>query len=68
MEVEGWVTSSWDPHQTQGPPRRVYELTADGETVLAHWTRDLEAWRSRIDRFLSAYRNRKKTGGTEVEE
>jgi len=68
MELEGWATSSWDPHQTQGPPRRVYRLTADGETVLSQWTRDLEQWRSRIDRFLSAYRNRRKAGDTEATE
>jgi poly-beta-hydroxybutyrate-responsive repressor len=58
MEVEGWVTSSWDPHQTQGPPRRVYSLTRKGEEVLVQWTSDLEHWRSRIDRFLRAYKRR----------
>ncbi|MGD8516817.1 MAG: helix-turn-helix transcriptional regulator, partial [Anaerolineae bacterium] len=26
MESEGWVISSWDEEQTQGPPRRVYHL------------------------------------------
>jgi len=63
MEVEGWVTSSWEPHQTQGPPRRVYSLTSEGEAVLVEWARDLELRRSRIDRFLRAYRENIATTG-----
>jgi poly-beta-hydroxybutyrate-responsive repressor len=59
MEIEGWVRSTWDEQQTQGPPRRVYRLSAAGEQVLEHWVRDLEQRRSRIDRFLRAHRRMK---------
>jgi DNA-binding PadR family transcriptional regulator len=59
MEDEGWVTSTWDQDQTQGPPRRVYELSGRGRTVLAQWAGDLEASKSRIERFLDAYRQGK---------
>ncbi|MGD8398432.1 MAG: PadR family transcriptional regulator, partial [Anaerolineae bacterium] len=31
MEGRGWVTSSWEEEQTQGPPRRVYRLTELGD-------------------------------------
>lgn len=34
MEDKGWVTSTWDEKETQGPPRRVYELTPAGREVL----------------------------------
>ena len=34
METQGWVTSTWDEEKTQGPPRRVYALTADGHKGL----------------------------------
>jgi PadR family transcriptional regulator PadR len=62
MELEGWVDSTWDELQTQGPPRRVYRLTGAGERVLEEWARDLKDWRLRIDRFLDAYRNREPAG------
>jgi PadR family transcriptional regulator, regulatory protein PadR len=34
METLEWIVSDWDADQTQGPPRRIYELTAQGEAVL----------------------------------
>jgi len=56
MEDRGWVTSTWDEEQTQGPPRRVYRLTADGDNALAQWVQDLEETRDLVDRFVMAYR------------
>jgi PadR family transcriptional regulator PadR len=55
MEEEGWVTSSWDEKQTQGPPRRVYRLTALGDEVLRWWTQDLQDTRRMIDHLLGTY-------------
>jgi DNA-binding PadR family transcriptional regulator len=57
MESSGWVSSTWDDQQTQGPPRRVYSLSAEGEGVLQGWVKDLEEGRTRIDRFLHAYKH-----------
>ena len=50
MEEMGWVTSAWDTEQAQGPPRRVYRLTAQGDQVLGGWVRvcDRHAGRSII--------------------
>lgn len=56
MEERGWVTSTWDEKETQGPPRRVYQITELGDTVLAQWAQDLEESRRRIDHLLSVYR------------
>jgi PadR family transcriptional regulator PadR len=55
METRGWVTSTWDDEKTQGPPRRVYRLTATGDQVLAWWTQDLRETRGMIDHLLVVY-------------
>lgn len=55
MEARGWVTSTWDTERTQGPPRRVYRLTAQGDEMLGGWMRDLRQTRGRIDHLLDAY-------------
>lgn len=48
MEDLEWITSDWDTGQTQGPPRRTYQLTPSGEEVLAQWREELEKTRSLI--------------------
>jgi PadR family transcriptional regulator PadR len=55
MEKEGWATSSWDEEQTQGPPRRVYRLTAVGDEMLRWWTQDLRETRGMIDHILGTH-------------
>lgn len=55
MEEQGWVTSTWDREQTQGPPRRVYRLTPQGDEVLRFWAQDLEETRRMVDHFLQRY-------------
>ncbi len=47
MEASGWVTSSWDLMGKQGPPRRVYRLSA-GNDILKDYVEDLE--RAQSDR------------------
>jgi PadR family transcriptional regulator PadR len=55
MEEKGWVVSSWEEEQTQGPPRRVYRLIAPGREVLGWWAQDLQETRRIIDSFLDRY-------------
>ncbi|MBN1248798.1 MAG: helix-turn-helix transcriptional regulator [Anaerolineae bacterium] len=55
MEDAGWVTSDWETEQTQGPPRRVYALTADGEAVLSGWVQYLRESRNAIDSLLDVF-------------
>jgi len=62
MEEKGWVASTWDEEQAQGPPRRVYRLTALGDEVLALWTQDLVESREKIDCLLEAYRRHMEEG------
>jgi poly-beta-hydroxybutyrate-responsive repressor len=52
MEDRGWVTSLWEEEQTQGPPRRVYNLTQLGDEVLNWWADDLHDTARIIDHFL----------------
>lgn len=42
-EMEGleWIQSNWDTDQTQGPPRRIYRLTTQGESALRNWQNEL---------------------------
>jgi DNA-binding PadR family transcriptional regulator len=56
MEAQGWVVSSWDTEETQGPPRRVYRLTASGDEALKWWTQDLAETRQMIDQMVVSYR------------
>jgi PadR family transcriptional regulator PadR len=62
MEEMGWVTSNWDEEQTQGPPRRVYEITTAGDDTLSLWTADLRETRSLIDHILAKYSQHMKEG------
>jgi len=62
MEEKAWITSTWDKKQTQGPPRRVYRLTAQGDEVLALWTQDLDGSKEKIDYLLGAYRRHMEEG------
>ncbi len=55
MESQGWIVSRWDREQTQGPPRRVYQLTPLGDEVLRYWIQDLQETRKLLDRFLQRY-------------
>lgn len=56
MEEQRLVTSVWDRVETQGPPRRVYRLTAAGDEMLASWVEHLEETRRGIDHLLVSYR------------
>ncbi len=56
MEERGWVSSTWDKDRTQGPPRRIYCLTALGNEMLAMSVKELKMTQDQISYFLNAYR------------
>jgi PadR family transcriptional regulator PadR len=62
MEEKGLVTSTWDEEQTQGPPRRVYHITALGDQVLALRVQDLEESGKRIDYLSRVYHRHMEEG------
>ena len=55
MEKENLVTSEWDTSASAGPPRRIYQLTNDGDAVLAAWVDDLKETVGLLQSFLGAY-------------
>ncbi len=54
MEEQGLVISHWET-EGPGPPRRVYQLTAQGDRYLAWWVADLRETKKMLERFLAAY-------------
>lgn len=62
MEEKGWVTSSWDEVDTQGPPRRVYRLTGLGNEALGWWITDLRETAQIIEHLLDSYERHMKEG------
>lgn len=55
MEEQGWVSSTWDEEDTQGPPRRVYVLTPMGQEVLRCCVAQLYDTRQVLEYFLLLY-------------
>ena len=55
MEEDGLVTSVWEEKESQGPPRRVYSLTASGNDALRGYLDDLKQTRERIDHLIQQY-------------
>jgi len=52
MEKLTWVQSDWRTDQTQGPPRRTYSLTPQGEEALTIWRGELYKTQSLISQLL----------------
>lgn len=55
MEGNGWV-ESYEGTISRGPRRRMYNLTLEGKTQLAHWMDDLQTTKDEITNLLTAYR------------
>jgi PadR family transcriptional regulator, regulatory protein PadR len=52
-EELGLVTSDWETEQTQGPPRRVYAITREGQGALARAKESLRETADRIESLLA---------------
>ena len=48
LERLEWIQSEWETDQTQGPPRRTYQLTEQGEVAVQYWVGEMERTRSLI--------------------
>lgn len=56
MEEQGWVTADWDVESGQGPPRKVHQLTAEGEAALDMWSTEVQELQEMLQKFTSRYR------------
>lgn len=50
LEVEGLITSRWETGE--GPARRIYSITPEGEIVRRELINYIKGMRERIDKFL----------------
>jgi DNA-binding PadR family transcriptional regulator len=55
LEAAGLVSSSWDEEKSLGPQRRMYTITAQGESVLAEWMQILRRRRQELEALEAAY-------------
>lgn len=53
MEELEWIQSDMDNDQTQGPPRRNYRLTIQGEEALKFWQQELSKSNNLISDLLT---------------
>jgi poly-beta-hydroxybutyrate-responsive repressor len=58
MEEEGLVSSQWDTQGT-GPAKRMYQITTDGEEILASWVDYMERQANDLMEFIKLYREAK---------
>jgi poly-beta-hydroxybutyrate-responsive repressor len=64
LERDGCISSWWNPAE-QGPPRRLYALTANGNEALRKWSEALDLYRANLEMFFALYerRNERTTTG-----
>ena len=57
LERDGCISSWWNPAE-QGPPRRLYALTPQGNAALRRWSEALEQYRANLESFFALYHRR----------
>lgn len=55
LEEQGMVVSRREAEESAGPPRRVYELTEEGDAYLHAWVEELRHTDRLLHRFFDAY-------------
>jgi len=49
----GWIATTWQESRS-GPPRRYYQLTADGKHALARFRAQWDAFSAAVDRIVGS--------------
>lgn len=57
LERDGYISSWWDPKE-QGPARRFYALTENGNSALQLWSEVLDQYRTNLETFFALYEHR----------
>lgn len=55
MEENGWVQSEWHTEEA-GPAKRIYQLTAEGEKILAFWIDYMDNHSKKLDNFIKMFK------------
>ena len=63
MEARAWVGAEWDTESTQGPPRKVYQVTEVGLAALDAWSLEIQELRRNLESFLTLYQGLKSSSG-----
>jgi PadR family transcriptional regulator PadR len=58
MEENGLVQSQWET-EGSGPAKRMYQLSEEGQTVLAFWIEYMEKQAGKLLNFVKIYRGQK---------
>ncbi len=61
MEKDGMVSSCWDTSEG-GPARRMYSITAAGESYLKYWADSLSQYQKMMDTFFRLYTGTDRSG------
>jgi PadR family transcriptional regulator, regulatory protein PadR len=61
MEDHGWVLSEWKTDEG-GPAKRIYQLTNEGDEVLASWISYMERQAKKMLVFIKMYQDLVKNG------
>lgn len=54
LEKESLVTSKWDT-ESDGPAKRIYSITEDGEQYLDMWANSLSEYQNLLNQFFNLY-------------
>jgi poly-beta-hydroxybutyrate-responsive repressor len=55
MEENEWVKSEWHTEDA-GPAKRIYQLTDEGEEILAYWIAYMARQVEKLSQFITIYR------------
>ncbi len=55
MEERGWISSTWNEEETQGPPRRVYALAPAGRAILDCCIAQLQSTQQVLEYLLALH-------------
>ena len=61
LEENGMVASSWE-EGSQGPQKRVYEITSEGLALLDSWAVVVRKNKNRLSKFLGLFESRETLG------
>lgn len=60
MENLGWIESEWDMDNVQGPPRKIFSLTEQGQAAHQTWQEELAKALNSIQNMLGRERSSRK--------
>ncbi len=57
LEAKSHIIAIWNAKESQGPPRKVYRLTAEGEEILRAWGDEMTALKTTLVAFTERHQH-----------